>query len=210
VAGAGTARLPGSERGWEPERGWGSGRSWGSERGWWNRPRLEDTRYGEAAFLDSRYVSTVIASFSTVTAVFLDRHRGGSGMARYVITPDVALRLAGDRVAVPAGHHLLAPTLLRSQLLSLLYQAVRRGELTRKEADRQLDYVRGLRLRLLGDRVLQGLAWRFADQLGWPDTLTAEYVALAKLQADALVTLDATLARQAAKLVPTAPVDVLL
>src|SRR5690606_24837516 len=142
--------------------------------------------------------------------VFLDRHRGGSGMARYVITPDVALRLAGDRVAVPAGHHLLAPTLLRSQLLSLLYQAVRRGELTRKEADRQLDYVRGLRLRLLGDRVVQRPAWRIADQLGWPESPPAEYVALATLQTGARVAVGATLARQAAKLVPTAPVDVLL
>jgi hypothetical protein len=39
-------------------------------------------------------------------------------------------------------------------VLSLLYQAVRRGEMTRKDAERQLEYVRGLRIRLLGDRVL--------------------------------------------------------
>ena len=35
-----------------------------------------------------------------------------------------------------------APALLRSQVLSLLYQAVRRGEMTRKEAERHLEYVR--------------------------------------------------------------------
>jgi predicted nucleic acid-binding protein len=77
--------------------------------------------------------------------------------------------------------------LLRSQLLSLLYQAVRRNEMTRKDAQRHLDYVRGLRIRLLGDRVLQNVAWKVAEQLGWPDTLDAEYVALTQLRADALM-----------------------
>jgi hypothetical protein len=51
---------------------------------------------------------------------------------------------------------------LRSQVLSLLYQAVRRGEMTRKDAERQLEYVRGLRIRLHGDRVLQDVAWKAA------------------------------------------------
>jgi len=50
-------------------------------------------------------------------------------VARYVIAPEVALRLAGDEAAVSDEHRLLAPTLFRSQVLSLLYQAVRRGEL---------------------------------------------------------------------------------
>ncbi len=95
-------------------------------------------------------------------------------MSKFVIGPDVALRLADDEAVVPERHQLLAPTLLRSQLLSLLYGAVRRGELTRKQAEQRLDFVRGLRIRLLGDRVLQSVAWKIADQLGWPDTLDAE------------------------------------
>ena len=45
-------------------------------------------------------------------------------MTRYVIGPDVALRLAQDEVVIPDEHELLAPTLLRSQLLALLYGAV--------------------------------------------------------------------------------------
>lgn len=130
-------------------------------------------------------------------------------MTRYVIGPDVALRLARDEVVIPDEHQLLAPTLLRSQLLSVLYQAVRRGEMTRKEADRQLNYVRGLRIRLLGDRVLQSVAWKIADQLGWPDTSDAEYVALTRLQADAFVTLDAKLARAVKGLVVVASIEVL-
>jgi predicted nucleic acid-binding protein len=130
-------------------------------------------------------------------------------MTRYVIGPDVALRLARDEAVIHADHQILAPVLLRSQLLSLLYQAVRRGELTQKDAGRQLDYVRGLRIRLLGDRVLQNVAWKVAAQLGWPDTFDAEYVALTQLQADALITLDRRLAHAAADLVTVAPIETL-
>ena len=128
-------------------------------------------------------------------------------MTRYVIGPDVALRLAHERAEVSAGHKVLAPTLLRSQVLSSLYQAVRRGELTKREADARLDHLRGLRIRLLGDRVLQRTAWKVADELGWPDTLDAEYVALTRLQADAFVTLDPDLAAAVAKVVTVAPLD---
>src|SRR5690606_38648525 len=88
-------------------------------------------------------------------------------MARYVITPDVAIRLAEGGVAVGDEHQLLAPTLFRSQVLSRLYRSVREGRLTREEAVRRLEYVRGLRIRLLGDRVLQNVAWRVAERLGW-------------------------------------------
>jgi predicted nucleic acid-binding protein len=128
-------------------------------------------------------------------------------MTKYVIGPDVAMHLAHHEAAIRPGHRLVAPTLLRSQLLSLLYRAVQRGEMTRKEAQRQLDYVRGLQIRLLGDRVLQGLAWKIADQLGWADTLDAEYVALTRLQADALVTLDRRLADAVKDLVTVASVE---
>jgi predicted nucleic acid-binding protein len=67
-----------------------------------------------------------------------------------------------------------------------------------------------LRLRLLGDRVLQSTAWRVAEQLGWDDTFAAEYIALTQLQADALITLDKKLAGAAKKLVTVAKVDDLL
>jgi hypothetical protein len=41
-------------------------------------------------------------------------------MTRYVIGPDVAIHLAGEEAVIPDGHHMLAPALLRSQMLSLL------------------------------------------------------------------------------------------
>lgn len=130
-------------------------------------------------------------------------------MTKYVIGPDVALQLAREQAEIREGHQLLAPTLLRSQLLSHLYQCVQRGELTEKETERYLDYVRGLRMRLLGDRVLQRVAWRIADRLGWPDTFDAEYVALTQLQADAFVTLDVRLAGAVQNLVTVAPIEAL-
>jgi predicted nucleic acid-binding protein len=127
-------------------------------------------------------------------------------MTRYVIGPDVAVELAHARTAISAEHRLVAPTLLRSQVLSLLYRAVREGEMGKKDAGRHLDYLRALRIRLLGDRVLQNRAWMIADQLGWADTTDAEYIALTQLQADAFVTLDANLARAVTGLVTLAPV----
>jgi predicted nucleic acid-binding protein len=130
-------------------------------------------------------------------------------VTRYVIGPDVALRLAEERVVVDDEHRLVAPTLLRSQLLSRLYDAVRRGELTKRDAEQRLDYVRGLRIRLLGDRVLQSVAWKLADQLGWADTFTAEYLAATRLQADAFITLDERLAREVKDLVMIAPIETL-
>ena len=130
-------------------------------------------------------------------------------MTRYVIGPDVAIRLAREGAVIRGEHQLLAPALLRSQMLSLLYQAVRRGEMTRKDAERQLNYVRALRVLLLGDRVLQNVAWKAAVLLGWPDTFDAEYVALTQLHADALITLDRQLAGTVKDLVTVAPIEAL-
>jgi len=130
-------------------------------------------------------------------------------MTKYVICPEVALRLAVGNVVIPAEHRLLAPTLLRSQLLARLYRLVRDGNMTKEEAEQHLGYVRSLRIRLLGDRVLQEVAWKVADQLGWPDTFDAEYVALTKLQGDALVTLNDDMIAAVADLVAVAPFEAL-
>ena len=127
-------------------------------------------------------------------------------MTRYVITPDVAILLAREEAVIREEHELLAPTLLRSQLLSLLFRQVSHGELSASEAENALGYVRRQHVRLLGDRVLQSVAWDVADQLGWTDTFDAEYVALTRLQADALVTLDDRLASTARRLVDVAAI----
>jgi len=131
-------------------------------------------------------------------------------MTRYVIEPQVALALAAADAVVPRQHKLLAPTLLRSQVLAMLFADVQTGRLTRKEASRRLDYLRALQVRLLGDRVLQRVAWEIALELGWQDTFVAEYLALTRLQADALVTDARELADPARKVVAVASTSELL
>lgn len=126
---------------------------------------------------------------------------------RFVISLDVTLRLIGERAVVPPHNSCVAPTLLRSQILSELFASVSRQEMDRKEANARLDHMRALKIRLLGDRVLQKVAWDVAEQLGWDDTLQAEYVALTQLQADAFVTLDGALARSLKGVVPLRSFD---
>jgi predicted nucleic acid-binding protein len=130
-------------------------------------------------------------------------------VTRFVVDCGVVLRLASEGIDVGAEHELFAPTLLRSQTLSALHEAVHAGEFTEDVAVERLARIQALPIRLLGDAVLRRNAWRLADQLGWASTYDAEYVALTKLQADALVTLDAELARQVQGIVPTASIDAL-
>ena len=130
-------------------------------------------------------------------------------MTRFVVDSGVVLHLARERLDVPEKHELLAPTLLRSQTLSELHEAVHRGEIPADEAADLLEHVWEIKIRLLGDAVLRRNAWRFAEQLGWAETYDAEYVALTKLQGDAFVTLNEKLARQVDGVVPTATIGAL-
>jgi len=125
-------------------------------------------------------------------------------VTRFVIDVSAVLRLTEDQAEVPPAHELLAPTLLRSQLLSTLHEAVHRGEVAAETARDRLAQVRGMGIRLLGDAVLQRKAWEIADRLGWASTFGAEYVALTLLQADAFITLDQELARAVEGVVPIA------
>jgi predicted nucleic acid-binding protein len=130
-------------------------------------------------------------------------------MTRFVVDCGVVLHLASEAIEVPPEHELLAPTLLRSQTLSALHEAVHNGELPADVALDRLARIQAMPIRLLGDAVLRRQAWKFADQLGWAETYDAEYVALTKLQADAFVTLDAELARRVEGIVPTATIEAL-
>ena len=132
-----------------------------------------------------------------------------TGMTRFVVDAGAVLHLASEEAEVSDAHKLLAPTLLRSQTLSALHEAVQRGELSADGARDRLAHIRRMKIRLLGDAVLQRRAWELADQLGWASTYDAEYVALTQLQADAFVTLDAKLARSVKGIVATASIDAL-
>lgn len=126
---------------------------------------------------------------------------------RYVVRHDALLLLADSEARVDRKHELLAPSSSRSHVLSLLHERVHRGELGADVAAQRLAYVRGLRLRLLGDAVMQRVAWEVADRLGWPTTYDAEYIALTILQADALITTDADVLAAAREIVTVAGVE---
>ena len=128
-------------------------------------------------------------------------------MTRFVVDCETLLRIAAGEVEVAPEHELVAPTLVRSQALSALYEAARRGEISAAEGIERMRRINSLKVRFLGDKVLQRQAWKVADQLGWETTYDAEYVALTQLQADLLVAPD--LARAVSGLVATAPVDAL-
>jgi predicted nucleic acid-binding protein len=130
-------------------------------------------------------------------------------MPRFVVDAGVVIHLASAEIEVSSEHKLLAPTLLRSQTLSALHEAVQRGELPADVARARLTRIGRMPIRLLGDASLRHRAWQLADRLGWASTYDAEYIALTQLQADAFVTLDAQLARSVEGVVATASIDAL-
>lgn len=130
-------------------------------------------------------------------------------MTRFVVGCRAVLHLAREEIEVSAEHELLAPTLLRTQTLSALHEAVHGGELSPDVAPDRLTRIWTLPIRLLGDAVLRRRAWDLAEPLGWAETYDAEYVALTQLQADAFITLNTELARRVEGIVPTATIDAL-
>jgi predicted nucleic acid-binding protein len=137
------------------------------------------------------------------------RVQGVMNMTKFVVDAGVVIHLASAGIDVSAEHELLAPTLLRSETLSLLHEAVARGEIPADVGLERHRRISQMRIRLLGDGVLRRRAWQVADQLGWASTFKAEYVALTQLQADAFVTLDADLARSLEGTVATASIAAL-
>ena len=130
-------------------------------------------------------------------------------VTRFVVDCETLLRIAAGEIEVAAGHQLVAPTLVRSQALSALYEAARRGEISAAEGLQRVTRINSLKVRFLGDKVLQRTAWRVAGELDWESTYDAEFVALTQLQADVFVTSDGELARAVSGLVETATIDAL-
>ena len=130
-------------------------------------------------------------------------------MTRYVIDAPTLLHLVASGVQVSPRHQIVAPNLIRPQALSLLLEAVRNGELTEDQALQHHERFTEFKMRLLGDRVSRRTAWRIARQQGWKTTYDAEYLAVTKLQADALVTVDPAMATKAKNLVPLAQLEAL-
>jgi predicted nucleic acid-binding protein len=131
-------------------------------------------------------------------------------MTRFAIDPPTLVYLADGRRKVRPDHQLVAPNSIRSLSLDLLLGRVRSGELSEPAAMELHEWMTELKMRLLGDRVSRRTAWKIARENRWSTIRDAEYLAVASLQADALVTVDAKLAAKAAGIVPLAKVADLL
>ncbi len=131
-------------------------------------------------------------------------------MARYVIDAPTLLHLVDAGLDVHPGHQLVAPNSIRSQALELLLEQVRAGRRAEAAALAAHEAMTGIRLRLLGDRVSRRVAWQLARERDWSTLRDAEYLAVTRLQADALVTVDPRLAAAAREIVAVASVGDLL
>ena len=130
-------------------------------------------------------------------------------MARYVIDAPTLLHVIDHDLAIEPGHQLVARNAIRSDALQLLLDDVRAGHRDEKDALAVHQRVTELKMRLLGDRVSRSVAWQLAQEYGWADLRGAENLAITRLQADALVTVDPELAARADGVVPVAGVEVL-
>ncbi len=131
-------------------------------------------------------------------------------MTRYVIDAPTLLRIVSNNILVSPDHQIVAPNLIRSQALALLLHAVQHGDIAEDLALRHHERLTELKMRLLGDRVSRRTAWKIAREQGWETTYDAEYLAVTRLQADALVTVDPTMRTKARDLVPLAPLEALV
>ena len=113
-------------------------------------------------------------------------------MTRYVIDASTLLHIVDAGLRVDPGHQLVAPNSIRSEALELLLQDVRAGQRSEAAALKAHERMTGVKMRLLGDRVSRRTAWQIAREYDWDTLREAEYLAVTRVQADALVTVDPT------------------
>jgi predicted nucleic acid-binding protein len=130
-------------------------------------------------------------------------------MTRYVVDAPTLLHLVDSDLHVDPSHQLVAPNWIRSDAMQWLLRDVRGGKRAERAALEAHERMTELKIRLLGDRVSRGTAWRIAREHKWATFHQAEYLAITRLQADALVTVDPILAARAADIVPVASVEAL-
>jgi predicted nucleic acid-binding protein len=127
-----------------------------------------------------------------------------------VIDAPTLLHLVEAGLDVDPDNQLVAPKSIRSEALGLLLHDVRAGKRTEVAALKAHERMTEIKMRLLGDRVSRRTAWQLARQHDWDTLGDAEYLAVTKLQADALVTVDPRLAATARDTVAVAAIDDLL
>ena len=127
-----------------------------------------------------------------------------------MIDAPTLLHLVDAGLQVDPAHQLVAPNSVRSEALELLLGDVRAGKRTEASALEVHERMTAVKMRLLGDRVSRRAAWQLAREHGWSVLREAEYLAITRLQADALVTIDPDLASAARDVVMVAAISDLL
>lgn len=120
-----------------------------------------------------------------------------------VIDGSLAVELALDRIgekasqALDGDRELVAPSLLWSEVPSVLHEMAFRGDISNTLAELALRRFLEGKLGITEQRPddLTSTAWRIAHEFGWAKTYDAEYVALAKILGCRLVTFDVRLRR---------------
>jgi hypothetical protein len=130
-------------------------------------------------------------------------------MTRYAVDAHTLLHLVDRHLRVEPTHQLVAPNWIRSEALQLLLGDVLGGRRTEQAALETHERITAWKVRMLGDRVSRRTAWRMAREHNWDTVRDAEYLAITRLQADALVAMDPGLAARAAGVVPVASPEAL-
>lgn len=114
----------------------------------------------------------------------------------------VQVVLAGGSLGPLAGHDLIAPPLLVSEVTSVLCEMTFRGEVPHDRAREAVELLASLPIRYGRPDGLAARAWDLARSLGWAKSYDAEYVALALVSEAPLVTIDEHMRRGVGHLVP--------
>ena len=109
--------------------------------------------------------------------------------------------LAADGFGLFGDEDLVAPELLWSEASSVIHQLRWRREITEKLASIAFNALLTAPIAARTPRRLRREAWRVAEDLGWAKTYDAEYVALARILACRLFTVDDRLRRGASRII---------
>lgn len=122
---------------------------------------------------------------------------------RVVVDANVLVQACIEEVGLGrlARHQLAAPPIMASEAVSTLREMTFRGDLSVELARIAVQRFQAMVYEVTESPELRQAAWDLAEELGWAKTYDAEYVALARLLDCPLVTLDARLARGAARVV---------
>ena len=77
-------------------------------------------------------------------------------VTRFVVDCETLLGIAGGEIEVAAEHKLVAPTLVRSQALSALYEAASRGEISAGQGIERVTRLNSLKVASLATRCSSG------------------------------------------------------